>query len=120
MANNQFKKFSDLLVKITNLANNDPLFINKLEMFINSNNELEIKPSLDQNRINEIDLFQIIREKKEEEVEKILSEFNVYELRAILKKYRFGSPSKLKTVSQLKNYILNQLRQRKTDVFQNA
>lgn len=117
MATNQFKKFGDILVKITTLANNDPLFINKLEVFINNSEGPSSKPVVDQKKIDEIDLFSLIRENKEI-VEQILSELSIAELRAILKKYHFGSSSKLKTPLQLKNYILNQLNQRKTDVFQ--
>jgi hypothetical protein len=111
------KKVGEILIRIGVLLNENPLFIKRLEEFINSSTSPEKETSIDFAKVNNIDLFHLIREKPLDEVENILNDFTVKELRELLKKYRFGSPSKLKTQSQIKYYIINQLNQRKTDVF---
>ena len=114
------KKLGDILIEIGQKINQDPSFIGQLDKFVNSSTKTDKDSIINFEKINSIDLFNLIREKTEKEVEDTLSEFNIKELREILKKYRFGSPSTLRTNVQLKKYILNQLNQRKTDVFRNT
>jgi len=120
MATKEIKKVSEILIRIGVLLNENPSFINQLEEFISLSTTLTKETPIDFDKIDKIDLFQLIREKTEDQVESILSDFTVKELREILKKYHFGSPSKLRTPSQIRQYILNQLNQRKTDVFHNS
>lgn len=118
MTTNESKKLGDLFIKIGQNLKSNPTFINELETLLKNDTDTSKQFAIDFEKINQIDLFQLIRDKTENEVRMMLSEFNIKELREILKKYRFGSPSKLKTDYQIKEYILNQLTQRKTDVFQ--
>lgn len=113
----QTKKISEILIEIGKKINEDPKFLDELSKFMNSPLSASKQIDIDIAKINSLDLFQLIRENTEEEVEDKLSDFNIKELREILKKYRFGSPSTLRTTPQIKKYILNQLMQRKTDVF---
>jgi hypothetical protein len=117
MVAKEAKKVGEILIRIGVLINENPLFINRLEEFISSSTLIKNDIPIDFDKINKIDLFQLIREKSEGEVENILSDFSIKELRELLKKYHFGSSSKLKTQSQIKFHIMNQLNQRKTDVF---
>lgn len=119
MAAKEIKKVGEILIKIGQVLNDNPSFINDLEKFIASASSQKKQNNVDFEKINNIHLFQLIREKSESDVENILSDLTVIELRELLKIYRFGSPAKLKTALQLQHYILNQLRQRKTDVFHN-
>lgn len=117
MTTNEIKRLGEVLIKIGQNLKNNPSFISQLEGLLKIDENMAKQISIDFDKINNIDLFQLIREKTEGEVEQILSDYNIKELRELLKKYHFGSSSKLKTVVQIKAHILNQLVQRKTDVF---
>lgn len=117
MATLDNKRIGEIFIKIGQYLKNNPQFINQLEELLKLQEAPVQEMSIDFEKINKLDLFQAIREKTEIEVEQSLSDFNIKELREILKKYRFGSPSKLKTIPQIKEHIIHQLRQRKTDVF---
>jgi|GEM_PF-6176677 len=113
------KQVGEILIKLGQALKTNPLLITQLEEFLNLQKGFASDTAIDFEKIGNLDLFQLIRERTEDEVDQILSSFNLKELREILKRYRFGSPSKLKTPSQIKHHILHQLRQRKTDVFHN-
>lgn len=117
MTTNESKRLGELLIKIGQNLKNNPAFISQLEGLLKIDENTAKQLPIDFDKINNIDLFLLIREKTEIEVEQILSDFNIKELRELLKKFHFGSSSKLKTVPQIKSHILNQLLQRKTDVF---
>jgi hypothetical protein len=118
MTTKEIEKLGQMLIEIGTRLKQDPQLMKQLEEFLQIVRQKDEKSVfVDLDKVNRIDLFQLAREKNSEELANILSSFNLKELREILKKYRFGSPSKLKTGSQIINYILNQLNQRKIDVF---
>jgi|WetSurMetagenome_2_1015567.scaffolds.fasta_scaffold108794_2 hypothetical protein len=118
MMKNDFEKFGDILIKIGKRIKDNPLFINKLEKFLDSElDNPEKKLLIDDEKIEKLDLYNIAKDKTADELDIILSEFSLYELKAILKKYRFGVSNKLKTSEQIRPYIINQLKKRSIDVF---
>ncbi|MBE9597863.1 hypothetical protein [Pedobacter sp. MC2016-24] len=118
MGQKEVKQVSKVLIKLGNILNENPSFLYELDEFLDKSQNIEMEKSIDEEKINSIDLFKLIREKTEDELDIALEVFNIKELREILKKYRFGSPSKLRSTSQIRGFIINQLKQRKTDVFQ--
>ena len=119
MNNKEANNLGVMLVRIGERLKSNPDFFTQLEDFINSYEREGQRTNVDSVKIDSLDLFQLIREKSQDEVDHLLAEFSIKELRELLKKYRFGSSSKLKTPTQIRKYIFNQLVQRKTDVFQN-
>lgn len=119
MNNKDIVRLSTIFTNIGERLKSDPRFIDRLEKLVTSDEKDAELATIDFEKINSLDLFQLIRDKSQNEVDEMLSSFTLKELREILKKYRFGSSSKLKTTEQLKKFIINQLVQRKTDVFQN-
>lgn len=119
MTTKEMKKVGDVMTRLGQKIAEDPTFIDELDKFLLRAINESKPANIDMAKINNVDLFQLIRERNEDYIDLILSDFNLKELRELLKKYRFGSPSTLKTTSQIKSYIINQLRQRKTDVFRN-
>lgn len=120
MNNKDILRLSNIFTKIGERLKSDPGFIDRLEKTVTSDEKDSELTTIDFEKINSLDLFQLIRDKSQNEVDEMLSSFTLKELRGILKKYRFGSSSKLKTTEQLRKFIINQLVQRKTDVFQNS
>lgn len=116
--NKNDKKIAEILIKIGQCLRDNPDFINQLDAFLNAQKNTNKSEQINLATVASLDLFQLIREEAESKVEERLLNLNIKELRELLKKYRFGSSSKIKTEKQIVDHIMNQLRQRKIDVFQ--
>lgn len=119
MAPRENQKFGNIFKAIGEKIIGNPKFLEDLEHFLKSypdKNEF-VNENIDYDKINRVNLIQLGKEKTEEELEEILSDFSLKELRELLKKYHLGSPSKLKTNVSLIKYAVFQLKQRSTDVF---
>jgi hypothetical protein len=116
MAKKDIKRIGEVINTIFTLADKDVNFITRIEEFLTSCQApvpvTPVKPAkkiaeASNNTLDKIDLFQLIREQPETEVEKMLDGLTVKDLKQLLKRYHFGSPSKLKSAAQVKDYILN-------------
>lgn len=119
------EKIGEILIKLGTKLKNDPDFIEDLEALldgVNSENA-DTDPSNGvprQEKIDELDLYELAKSKTDEELEKVLTEFSVKELKIILKKYHFGVSSKQRTAKLIIPHIINHLRKRTTDVFKDS
>ena len=120
MTEKENKEIAQLLINIGKAIQNNPDFIKKLDTFIKKNSKPLPKEKINLEKINSTDLYKLSKEKTIGEIEAILADFSLKELKAISKKYRFGNPSKIRTVAKMQEHIINQLQKRQTDVFRDT
>lgn len=122
MASRETQKFGTIIKAIGEKIIRNPKFLEDLEYFLKSypGKDVKAEDKIDYEKINNLNIFQLSKEKTETELENILSNFSLKELRELLKKYHLRSPSKLKTTASLIKYAVLQLKQRNTDVFRST
>jgi hypothetical protein len=114
LTRNDIKSFLKVFTALVEMEKNNPDTILNL---INSPKEPKINQT-DFNKIKNFELYKEAKEKSKPELIQELKQFNVEELRFLIKELRLGS-IKLKSIDGLTEYIADQAIKRTTDVFQN-
>jgi endonuclease III len=109
ISQNDIESFGKVLIALGEVIKGNPKIV--LD-FINS---AQIS---DFNRIKSFNLYELAKDKTKDELICQLKQFDVAELRYLIKELRLGG-TKAKSISSLSEYIADQAKKRTTDVFQN-
>ncbi len=120
MSKKDSSNIAQLLINLGKAIQNDSSIIPKLEEFLKENTKSTKSEEIDFEKINSLDLYALVKTKSEEEINSLMSEFSLKELKAISKKYHFGVPPRIRSAKKMKEHIFHQLQKRNVDVFINS
>jgi hypothetical protein len=117
ISQNDIESFGKVLIALGEAIKGNPKivldFINSVQIEKSSKEERS-----DFNRIKNFNLYELAKDKTKDELICQLKQFDVAELRYLIKELRLGS-TKAKSIDNLSEYIADQAKKRTTDVFQN-